>query len=132
MNYFLDTNVCIGILRNKNPELSLKFFCQAQESIKISAVVAGELFHGANKSSQREKNLNQVKEFLSSFEIVPFDFSAALIYGKIKARLEKTGNIIGSNDLLIASSVLSEKGILVTNNTREFSRIDGLLLEDWL
>ena len=132
MNYFLDTNICVALLRNQNQKLTQKFLSQDQKLIKISAVVAAELLYGADKSSNKEKNLKQVEEFLANFEIISFGFEAAYIYGEIKAKLELTGNIIGPNDLLIAASVLAENGILVTNNTREFSRIEGLSLEDWL
>ena len=131
MNYFLDTNICVDFFRNKNKELTHKIL-SLSSNIKISSIVVAELLHGANKSSTREKNVRQVEDFLANFEIISFGFEAAYIYGEIKAKLELTGNIIGPNDLLIAASVLAENGILVTNNTREFSRIEGLSLEDWL
>lgn len=130
-NYFLDTNICVEFLRDKNKSLKDKLLSYQLEFIKIPAVVAAELLHGANKSRERYKSLNQVQNFLSHYDIISFGLSAAKIYGEIKAKLEAEGNIIGSNDLLIAATALSRNGILVTNNTREFSRIDGLLLEDW-
>lgn len=104
--YYLDTNICIALLRNNNQKLTLKFLSQSQEFIKISSVVAAELLHGANKSRARYKNMEQVEDFLSHYEIIPFGFSAAKVYGKIKAKLEADGNIIGPNDLLIAATVL--------------------------
>lgn len=129
--YYLDTNICISFLRNKNKILRDKFLSYPQENIKIPAVVAAELMHGAYKSKEQERNLIQVKSFLSEFEIISFDYNAALLYGKIRASLENNGNNIGPNDLFIASSVLSLNGILVTNNVREFSRVEGLIIEDW-
>ncbi len=130
MNYFLDTNICVDFFRNKNALLTHKIFYYSN-NVKIPAIVAAELLHGANKSRERYKSLTQVEDFLSQFQIISFGLSAAKIYGEIKAKLEAEGNIIGPNDLLIAATALSRNGILVTNNTREFSRIDGLLLEDW-
>ena len=100
-------------------------------SVKIPTVTAAELCYGALKSAKYKENIRQVKEFLSAFEIVPFDFNDAVRYGEIRAALEKRGCCIGPNDLLIAASALSRNAVLVTNNTREFSRIEGLILEDW-
>ena len=130
-NYYLDTNICVEFLRDKNKLLKDKLLSYQLEFIKIPAVVAAELLHGANKSREKYKSIVQVEEFLSHYDIIPFGLSDAKVYGEIKAKLEAEGNIIGSNDLLIAAAVLSRNGILVTNNTREFSRIDGLMLEDW-
>ena len=75
--------------------------------------------------------MHQVRDFLSAFEIVPFEAVDAVMYGEIRADLENKGCIIGPNDLLIASLVMSRDGVLVTNNTREFSRLGNLMLEDW-
>lgn len=83
------------------------------------------------KAANPAKNMRQVEQFLEMFEIAPFDAMAAVSYGKIRAALEKEGQPIGSNDLVIAALVMSQKGVLVTNNTREFSRVKGLPLEDW-
>lgn len=87
--------------------------------------------HGAYKSQKMEEGLNETRDFISDFEVLPFDYSAAVEYGKIRASLERRGEVIGGNDMLIAATALSRNAILVTNNTREFSRIDGLTLEDW-
>ena len=86
---------------------------------------------GAFKSKDTSKVLRDVMSFCEPFEIVPFDDSMTEIYGRIKAYLELTGQKIGFNDTLIAATVLARKGILVTNNVKEFSRVDGLTLEDW-
>lgn len=100
-------------------------------NIKIPSVVVAELMHGAYKSKFKDKTLKETEDFISDFDTVPFDYSAAVSCGQIKTSLERKGLVIGPNDLLIAATVLSRGGILVTNNTGEFSRIDGLKLEDW-
>ena len=99
--------------------------------LKIPAIVAAELVHGAEKSTNPAKSMEQVKKFLMPFVIAPFDILAAFTYGKIRSSLEKRGEIIGPNDLIIASTVLSQNGILVTNNAKEFTRVENLALEDW-
>ena len=78
-----------------------------------------------------DKNIKQVEDFCRMFEIVPFDKAAVWVYAEIRANLERKGQIIGQNDLVIAATVLSRNGILITNNIKEFSRIEGLLYEDW-
>jgi tRNA(fMet)-specific endonuclease VapC len=93
-------------------------------------MVMGEFITGGIKSGSERKK-NNIKKLLSMFEIVPFDAEAAAIYAKIRADLEIKGNVIGSNDMIIAATVLSRGGTLVTNNTREFCRIEGLQIEDW-
>ena len=99
--------------------------------LKIPAIVAAELVHGAEKSAYPTRNMEQVEKFLMPFEIAPFDILAAYSYGKIRSSLEKRGEVIGPNDLIIAATVLSQNGILVTNNTKEFSRVKNLVWEDW-
>jgi tRNA(fMet)-specific endonuclease VapC len=99
--------------------------------IKISSIVAAELIYGAYKSAKVEYNLSRFKKFLSLYEIIPFDGNTVNIYGEIRAELERKGKVISGNDMLIAATVLVNNGILVTNNTNEFSRIDNLILEDW-
>ena len=129
--YYPDTNVCINFLRNKNIKLRNKFLEYPPDIIKISAIVTGELLTGAHKSLRKEDNIKQVTNFLSQFEIIPFDWLASVAYGQIRSQLEATGKIIGPNDTLIAASVLSRAGVIVTNNVREFSRVEGLFIEDW-
>ena len=83
------------------------------------------------KSARRDSNIAEVVNFLDKFEIISFDSYAAWIYGEIKSSLELKGQIIGFNDMLIAATVLANNGLLVTNNTKEFMRIENLKLEDW-
>jgi tRNA(fMet)-specific endonuclease VapC len=100
------------------------------KKIKIPSMVAGEFLTGIMKKNN-ERQISDAKRFLSKFEIVSFDEDSAFSYSKIRSSLENKGNIIGSNDLIIASTVLSRGGTLVTNNTKEFERIEGLCIEDW-
>jgi len=131
MNYFLDTNICIYLLNDKFHQIREKIGNLNTSDIKISSVVAAELIYGAYKSEKREYNLSRFGKFLSAYEIIPFDKSMINMYGEIRAELERKGKMIGWNDLLIAATVMANGGVLVTNNTDEFSRIDKLILEDW-
>ncbi len=132
MLYFIDTNICISCMRgsNKTETLGYKFIIH-EHDIRIPSVVVAELMHGAYKSKFGNITLKETEDFLSDFEIVPFDESAARTYGRIKADLERKGLVIGPNDFLIVATALLRNGTLVTNNIREFSRIDGLPLSDW-
>ena len=89
------------------------------------------MIEGACASKSAKHNIKQTTEYLDSFEVIPFDKDAAKICGRIGAKLRAEGRKIGSNDLMIAAIVMSRDGILITNNTKEFSRIEGLRLEDW-
>ena len=131
MKYYLDSNICIFYLRGRNIDLRNKINSLEKSIIKIPAIVKGELLTGAMKSARRDKNIDDVRGFLRDFEIIPFDSEAAWTYGEIKSTLELKGTPIGYNDMIIAATALAKKGVLVTNNIREFSRIDGLMLEDW-
>ena len=131
MIYFLDTNICIYLLNDKFHNIREKMGDLNVADIKISSIVAAELIYGAYKSAKVEYNFSRFKKFLSVYEIIPFDGSMVNIYGEIRAELERKGKVIGWNDMLIAATVLANDGVLVTNNTNEFSRISNLILEDW-
>ena len=133
MLYYLDTNICITCIRKsiKTENIVRRFIEYGYFNIKLSTIVIAELMHGAYKSKRTEETLSDTEEFIAGFEIIPFDYDAAVAYGKIKASLERKGQVIGPNDMLIAAVALSRNAVLVTNNTREFSRIDGLKLDDW-
>ena len=131
MTYFLDTNICVFYLNGNYPALSEKFDSLSISSMKIPSVVAAELYYGVEKSEKREYNLARYNEFLSVFEIVDFDLMASRVYGKIRAALEVKGQVIGSNDMMIAATVLTHDAVLVTNNIKEFKRIDNLVIDDW-
>jgi len=133
MTFFLDTNVIVSILReNPNQTVLNKLEECPKKEFKLPSMVKAELIAGALKSQKNKVNLESVEKITSGFEIVPFDNAASILYGKLKADMIKKGNIIGPNDMVIAATVLSRGGILVTNNTREFIRVEGLMIEDWL
>jgi tRNA(fMet)-specific endonuclease VapC len=98
----------------------------------ISSITLAELFHGVEKSAMVSQNLRIVEDFASRLEILPYDNNAAAHYGNIRADLEKKGTPIGVNDLHIAGHARSESLILVTNNVREFVRVEGLRLQNWI
>ena len=119
MLYFIDTNVCISCIRGsrKTEALGYKFILH-ENDIRVPIIVIAELMHGAYKSKITEQTLKETEDFLSDLDIVPFDYDAAVAYGKIKASLERKGQVIGPNDMLIAAIALSRNATLVTNNTR--------------
>ena len=128
---FLDTNICAFILNGKFPHLNKIYSGRNRSEVKIPSVVLFELYYGAEKSQRREQNFSKIRVFTSEVEIVPFDAQAAEAAGQIRAKLESAGTLIGGNDLLIAAIARANNGILVTNNTREFSRVPDLSIEDW-
>ncbi len=132
MKYYLDTNICVYYIKGKYPKLLEKLLSKHPNDIKIPAIVKAELIYGAQKSERKEKNEEVIRKFLLPFEIIAFGDKQSEIYGKIRADLEKKGEIIGPNDLLIASIVLSEDGILVTNNEKELKKVKELKIENWV
>jgi tRNA(fMet)-specific endonuclease VapC len=132
MKYMLDTNICIGLIRNKPRNLITKLTDCAPGEVGISIITIAELTHGAHKSSQVEQNLLALDQFLFPLEIADFDQQASASYGFVRAFLEREGKVIGSMDMLIGAHALSLGVVLVTNNTNEFSRIPNLQMEDWI
>ena len=126
----LDTNICIYIINAKPPAVLARFRDYQLGEIGLSSVVAAELAFGVAKSGS-PRNEAALKLFLAPLQILPFDEGAAWAYGKLRADLERQGQSIGALDTLIAAHALSLDAILVTNNTREFSRIADLRLENW-
>jgi tRNA(fMet)-specific endonuclease VapC len=131
MTYLLDTNSCIKLLNGRSENLRRRLEATPSEGIVLCSVVKAELLFGAFKSARLTENLDRLRPFFRRFSSLPFDDRAAEIYGEIRARLERAGRPIGPNDLLIAAIALSQGVTLVTNNTREFGRIEALRLEDW-
>ncbi len=131
MKYMLDTNICIYAIKNKPPEVIKNFLMHDPDEMCISSITYGELMHGVEKSQAVEKNRVAITMFLSSIMILPFDHFAAEEYGKVRANLERKGTPIGPMDMLIAGHARSEGLILVTNNIREFFRVEDLDVEDW-
>ena len=135
MSYMLDTNICIYIINNKPRAVLDRFLSLGEhERVYISAISVAELFYGLAKSSSPKKEQNKLAliKFLSPLEVLPFDDKAAIEYGAIRAELEKSGNSIGANDLLIAAHAVSMGVTLVTNNTKEFERVCDLKLDNWV
>ena len=131
LKYLLDTNIVIYVIKRRPIEI-LDTFNQHAGQLSISSITLAELLHGAEKSAKVEHNLRQVEDFTSRLEVLTYGSKAAAHYGSIRAQLEKNGTPIGINDLHIAGHARSEGLTLVTNNEREFKRVDGLLMENWL
>lgn len=131
LRYMLDTNICIYVLKNHPPQLR-DVFNRHEDQLCISSITLAELLHGAEKSSNIESNLHNIEGFAARLEVLPFADKAAAHYGQIRAELERQGNIIGPYDLMIAGHARSEGHALVTNNEREFTRVSGLQLENWV
>ncbi len=132
MIYMLDTNICSYIIRNTPEEIKVKLKEVEQEhELALSSIVVSELFYGAYKKNS-ERLINLVKSFVENFTIYSFDTKSAEIYGKIRAELERKGNIIGAYDLQIAAHAVSLGAVLVTNNEKEFRRIENLKVENWV
>lgn len=131
MKYMLDTNICIYAIKHKPETVIKRFLAHNPDEMCISAITYGELMHGVEKSQSTEKNRIALALFLSPITILEFGAEAAEEYGRIRADLEKKGTPIGSMDLLIAAHAKAERLIIVTNNTREFKRVEGLPVEDW-
>jgi tRNA(fMet)-specific endonuclease VapC len=131
MIYYLDTNICIHVLNDKTQHCLNKIGEIGIQSVLLPSVVVSELFYGAYKSAKREQNLVKIRIFIHQFAIVGLDSNSMEVYGELRAELERKGTPIGANDLFIAAIAKANKAIFVTNNTKEFSRVSGLILEDW-
>ena len=131
MLYMLDTNICSYIIRNRPASIREKLQqIETQHTLALSSIVTAELLYGAQKK-QSPKLTQIVSSFIDNFLLYDFDKRAASFYATVRNDLERQGNVIGANDLLIASHALALDAVLVTNNTREFARVEGLVLEDW-
>ncbi len=131
LRYLLDTNICIYVIKRR-PDLILDRFNENAAHLAISSITLAELLLGAEKSSQPQRTLAVVEDFCSRLDVLDYGAKAAQHYGQIRASLEQRGTPIGVNDLHIAAHARSEGLTLVSNNLREFERVDGLLYENWL
>lgn len=131
LRYLLDTNIVIYVIKRRPLEV-LDVFNRQHGRMAISSITLAELAHGAEKSSDVARNTTVVEDFASRLTVLPYDDKAAWQYGSIRAVLEKQGQPIGINDLHIATLARSNGLTLVTNNLREFERVPGLLLENWV
>ncbi len=130
--YLLDTNICVYFMTRKYPGVTAKFREHEPGELGISSIVAAELAYGVENSTRIESNRRNLGLFLAKMNIVAWDDAALWQFGFHKAKLKKTGAKIGELDLLIGCQALAMGAVLVTNNTREFARIDGLRLENWV
>lgn len=131
MRYLVDTNTCIGVLTNRVPALVERWKRARPNQVRLCSVVKAELLYGAEKSARRELVKQQLTVFFARFKSMPFDDPAADVYGRLRTALEKSGQPIGPNDLLIAAIAVAGGLTVVTHNVGEFSRVPGLLVEDW-
>jgi tRNA(fMet)-specific endonuclease VapC len=132
MKLMLDTNICIAIIKQKPKDILRKFNAYQVGQVCISSVTLAELRYGVAKSQYHQKNQVALDEFILPLEVVGFDEAAADYYGRLRAGLERQGTPTGALDTMIAGHALSLNVALVTNNTREFSRVAGLQLLDWV
>lgn len=130
MKYLLDTNTCIQWL-NGHEQVLERMSLEKPNDLALCSVVKAELYYGALKSGRPKRNLERLNLLFRGLGSFPFSDEASLIYGRIRVQLEKKGRIIGPNDLLIASIALAQACVLVTHNTKEFQRVEGLEIEDW-
>ena len=131
LRFMLDTNICAYVIKNYPAQLRSRFDRLAPH-LCISAISLCELHYGAENSARREQNLEEIELFRSRIVVLPLEPKAASHYGQLRAYLRRAGTPLGANDLLIAAHALSEDLTLVTNNRREFDRVPGLRVENWV
>jgi tRNA(fMet)-specific endonuclease VapC len=131
LTYLLDSNVCIRLINNSSSAVTNRLATQQPEDILISTITQLELYYGAYRSVQQERNLAILQRFFSQFNIIALDSEAAKIAGRIRADLAASGTPIGPYDVQIAAIAMANNLILVTHNTKEFSRVNELQIEDW-
>ncbi len=130
--YLLDTNICIYVMKNTYPVLTQKVLSCDPSDLCISSITVFELEYGAAKSNRSERTRQSMRLFLAPFNILDFSSSDAESAGMIRSYLEKQGKIIGPYDVQIAGQAVAGSIVLVTHNTGEFSRVPGLITEDWV
>ena len=132
MLYMLDTNICIFLMRKKHIEYFQRLEkIQKNNDIAISSIVLSELQYGVANSQFKEQSQINLNLLLGKLDVLSYTDQAAFHYGLVRAELKKTGSLIGANDLLIVGHALSESATLITNNAKEFTRVNGLALEVW-
>jgi tRNA(fMet)-specific endonuclease VapC len=131
MRYLLDTKMVSDLVRNPQGKVAARIAQVGEESVCTSIIVAAELRYGAARRGSA-RLLAQLLTVLDAFEILPFEAPAEIAYGDLRARLEAVGKPIGGNDMLIAAHAVSLGHTIVTDNEREFSRVAGLPVENWL
>jgi tRNA(fMet)-specific endonuclease VapC len=129
--YLLDTNVCIRFLQGRSDQLRNRFNSIPTQEKCLCSVVAAELLYGAAKSQRKQETLDQLYRFIACFRVFDFDLAAAHQFGQIRAELERAGLPIGPFDMQIAAIAMANQLVVVTHNLNEFSRVPGLVCEDW-
>ena len=132
MKYLVDTNILIFLCNSKSKKLEQRFKKHIPDEFLVSSITVGELIYGAYKSQQKSKNLEAILKILSPFMVIDFDSKDAWEYGEIRAGLEVKDKAIGGNDLIIAAQARRRGLTVITNNTREYKRVTGLKVEDWI
>jgi tRNA(fMet)-specific endonuclease VapC len=130
--FLLDTNICIYIRQKKPQEVLRRFDSLKMGEAAVSVITFGELIYGAEKSAQREAAMKLLRELSLALPVLSLPDTAADTYGSFRADLERRGAMIGNNDLWIASHAKASGMTLVTNNEREFRRLRGLKIENWI
>ena len=132
MIYMLDTDICIYTIKRKPSSVVHRLEQLKPGELAMSAITFAELVNGAKKSKYVEANMERLNDLSELIDVRPFDRQAALFYGSVRSSLEKRGEVIGGNDLLIAAHALSLNWTLVTNNEKGFRRVEGLRVENWV
>ncbi|GAA5542249.1 type II toxin-antitoxin system VapC family toxin [Brucella sp. NBRC 113783] len=131
LTYMLDTNICIYVMKTYPPAVREKFNALADQ-LCISSITLGELHYGAEKSARRSENLVAIEHFVARLDVLPFGDKAAAHYGQVRAELERAGTPCGPHDMQIGAHARSEGLIVVTNNMKEFIRMPGVRVENWV
>lgn len=131
MRYLLDTNIVSALVRDPQGPVTERVVAVGEATVCTSIVVAAELRYGATKKGSPRLTA-QLEAVLGALDVVPLESPTDALYGQIRARLEREGRLIGGNDLLIAAHALALGCVVVTDNEREFERVDGLAVENWL
>ncbi len=132
MRYMLDTNICSYILKSRPLSVKAHFEKVGTKALCISTVVLAELYYGAARHPHGSSIRKEIEEFISRLTVIPWDEKAADHYGQIRAAMEKDGKPIGAMDMMIAAHARSQEATLVSNNTRHFDKVPGLLLANWV
>ncbi len=130
--YLLDTNICIYIINRRPPAVKEKLHEVGLDAVAISGITVTELFYGVSKSARPLENTRTLRDFLNFLAVMPFGIAEAEEAGKIRVSLEASGKPIGPYDLLMAAQAKVHEMVLVTNNQKEFKRIKGLRVENWV
>jgi tRNA(fMet)-specific endonuclease VapC len=132
VRYLLDTNILIYIMKHSPPSVRAKFESLPSEALAMSIITLGELCLGAENSHARDKAMRAIGRLQAAITVCDLPIAAAAHYGQIRAQLQATGQIIGNNDLWLAAHARAQGLILVSNNVREFARVEGLQVENWI